>query len=56
MRVYWKTSRGEVHKKDHEFWRQEVAEKKEDHAHRLGHHQQRYVQKPSASGKESSVD
>jgi len=53
QKVCWKTSRGEVHEKDHQLWRQEVVEKKKDHGHRPGHHPQRDVQKPSALGKET---
>ena len=54
MRVCWKTSRGEVHEKDLQFWRQAVVEK-EDHGHRPGHRRQRDVQKPSALGKRDGM-
>jgi len=33
--VCWKTSRGEIHEKGHQFWKQEVFGQREAHGHRM---------------------
>ena len=53
MRVCWKTSRGEVHEKDHQFRGKEVVKKKEDCGHIPGHRRQKDIQQPSALGKKT---
>lgn len=51
------TFRGQLHERDHQFWRHEVLEKKEDHGHtcRPEHCQQRDAKFPNALEIESAV-